>query len=71
MRPKVRTRLKVKKFGMVEYGTWVKAWVTLNPGQIWEVYRIPSERHAIYGIRRKGVVLEIEEEHIARFFKEV
>jgi len=64
-------RLKVKSFAMIEYGTKLKAWVELYPNQIWDVYRIPSERHPFYGIRRKGVVLEIDEEHIVRLFKEV
>lgn len=62
-------KCKVVKSCMFAYGSYNKAWVHLNKGQIWELRALPSKCFEWYSLYRHNVTIDVVKEDFVRIFE--
>lgn len=64
-------RYRVKRNGVLFYGSFNHASITLNVGQIWEREYEPSEKlwFPFHRLKRQNVLIEVTGEDFERYFE--
>ena len=61
-------RYKIIRSAILNYGSINKAYISFNPGQIWE---LAYKTDHFYAMQRQNVTVQIDKEDFERFFEEV